>query len=125
MANTSTGTIGSPRVSFNELLRLLRRFRFLAISVALLVVAGGSAVALRSPDRFSSTATVVADPPIVANGSAPDVNQIDFLIPQYLARLGSNTFISSAADRLPAAVETHRSRCRAPRSPAPESSTSR
>ncbi len=88
----------------NDLLRLLRRFRYLALLVALVVMAAGTAIALRSPDRYQSSATVVVDPTIVA-GQTANVQQIDFLIPQYLAKLESRRYFLAARATLPAAIQ--------------------
>jgi Mrp family chromosome partitioning ATPase/capsular polysaccharide biosynthesis protein len=91
-------------MNINDLLRLLRRFRYLAIVVALLVMAAGSAVALSSPNRYASTATITADPPITAGQLGP-VGNIDFLIPQYLAHLHSRALTDKAAATLPANIQ--------------------
>ncbi len=84
----------------NDLLRLLRRFRLVAIVIFLVVMAGGTAVALRSPNRYQSTATVIVDPTVVS-GQVGNVQQIDFLIPQYLAQLESRTYLITARATLP------------------------
>lgn len=88
-------------MNLNDLLRLLRRFRYLAIAVILVVIVAGAGVALSSPNRYSSTATVVADP-TVSGGQINSVGNIDFLIPQYLAHLDSAKFQNQAEATLPA-----------------------
>jgi Mrp family chromosome partitioning ATPase/capsular polysaccharide biosynthesis protein len=90
-------------VNPNDLLRLLRRFRLVAVVVALIVMAAGTAVALRSPNRYQSSATVIVDPTIVS-GQAANVQQIDFLIPQYLALLKSRSYLIAARSTLPASI---------------------
>ncbi len=90
-------------MNFNDLLRLLRRFRYLAIVVILVVMAIGVGVAFSTPNRYSSTATVVADPTVVG-GQVSSVGNIDFLIPQYLARLDSAKFENQAQATLPASI---------------------
>ncbi len=87
-------------MNLNDLLRLLRRFRYLAIVVILVVMAIGVGVALSSPNRYSSTATVVADP-TVTGGQVGNVQNIDFLIPQYLAHLDSAKFQNQAQATVP------------------------
>ncbi|HEV7524936.1 MAG TPA: CpsD/CapB family tyrosine-protein kinase [Acidimicrobiia bacterium] len=91
-------------MNFNDLLRLLRRFRYLAIVIGVLVMLAGTSLALRSPNRYASTATITADPTVVGGQSGP-VGNIDFLIPQYLARLGTRKFTEEARATLPAAVK--------------------
>lgn len=90
-------------MTFNDILSLLRRFRSLAIIVFALVMAAGIAVGVRAPNRYASTATILVDPPI-ANGQIGAVQNIDFLIPQYLAQLGSRRFVDAASKKVPAEV---------------------
>jgi Mrp family chromosome partitioning ATPase len=91
-------------VNPNDLLRLLRRFRLVALVIFLVVMAAGAGVALRSPNRYKSTATVIVDPTVVS-GQVGNVQQIDFLIPQYLAQLESRTYLLAARATLPAAIK--------------------
>jgi Mrp family chromosome partitioning ATPase len=91
-------------VNPNDLLRLLRRFRFVAIVIALVVMAAGTGVALRSPNRYESSATVIVDPSVVS-GQIGNVQQIDFLIPQYLAQLESRTYLLIARATLPKEIQ--------------------
>jgi len=63
-------------VNPNDLLRLLRRFRFVAIVIALVVMAAGTAVALRSPNRYESSATVIVDPPFHAESHGAPLSDV-------------------------------------------------
>ena len=92
-------------MNLNDLLRLIRRFRVLAAAVLLVVIAAGVIAAVVPADRYSSTATVIADPTIGPDGQVGAVQQIDFLVPQYLARIGSRGFLSVAGAPLTPSVQ--------------------
>ena len=77
-------------MNLNDLFRLLRRFRFVALIVVLVWCwPRAPAIALSSPEPLRVDGDRRRRSPTVTGGQIGSVQNIDFLIPQYLARLDS------------------------------------
>jgi Mrp family chromosome partitioning ATPase/capsular polysaccharide biosynthesis protein len=90
-------------VNLADLLLLFRRHRVVAAVVALAVVALGAFAAFTPSDQYESNTTVLVNPKLT-NGQAVSIDLVDFLVPTYLARLGTTRFQRAAVADLPASV---------------------
>lgn len=84
-----------------DILRILARFRRLALVVAVVTLAVGTFSALNPPDRYRATSTILVEPKL-ASGQAVSVQVIDFLVPSFIKTVDTRTFRRDAAERVPA-----------------------
>jgi capsular exopolysaccharide synthesis family protein len=91
-------------MTFSDLTAALRRFKWLAISIFLVITVAGLAAAFLPTARYESSVTTLVQPANQAVGfGTAEATQI--LVPPVVQRVGSSSFADTVKNRLPASLQ--------------------
>src|SRR5947199_5742666 len=91
-------------MTFSDLTAALRRFKWLAISIFVLITAIGLAAAFLPTPRYESSVTTLVQPANQAVGfGTAEATQV--LVPPVVQRVGASSFADAVSNRLPGSLQ--------------------